>query len=194
MNSAPIVPAPARVRPESVTVIGWVWLIFGILRTIGSLSGLFLWRSAGLGETLTGAHSPLASFLPAPVLRAASGNFVASLVLQLASGLLFLWSAIDLWRLRRWARVAIQAFCWLGLCFIAPFTILWLFFWFGPMAPAVPPTSRRIAAVVVLLVGGGLIAAFVAMIRVLRREDVRRAFVAAAAPAGAATSGPGGFA
>jgi hypothetical protein len=193
MNAVSIAPAPPRTRPESVTVIGWVWLIFGILRTIGSLTGLFLWRS-GLGETLTGPHSPLAPFLPATALRAASGNFTVSLVLQLCAGVLFLWSAIDLWRLRPWARVAIQFFCWLGLCFVAPFTILWLFFWFGPMAPAVALTQRRVAAVVVLVVGGGLISGFVAMIRALRSEEVRRAFLRTAAPGGIALSGPGGFA
>jgi hypothetical protein len=194
VTAAPVSPAlQPPMRPASVTVIGWVWLVVGIVRTLGSASGLLLWRFGGVRESLMG-RSPLSSFLPAPVFRAAFGHFGAALVLQLASGLLFLWSAVDLWRLRPWARVAIQIYCGLGICFLAAFTAFWLFFWFGPMAPLLTPSSRRVAAGAVLLVGGGLAAAFASMIRALRSDEVRRAFSAQSTFGTGSSTATGGFA
>ncbi len=170
-------PAPTSPdRPISVTVVGWVWVVVGALRTMGSGIALAAWRLGGLREIFTGS-SPLAAFLPAPILRLAFRHFGAGLVLQLASGVLFLCAGLGLLRLRPWARTAIRIFCWLGLAFVTLFAAGWLFLWLSAApAASVDPSTRGIVAGATLFLCGALIWAFAAMIQALGRAEVRSAF------------------
>jgi len=169
-------PRPQEDRPRAVTVIGAVWLIFGVLRVLSGLLGLAIWRLGGLQEM--SARKGFFSELPGGwVLRLGFRHFGASLLLQIAVGIAIAISAYALLRLSPWARPVIEAFCWLGLTFVVCFAGMWVLFWTRvPQSVARPGWSGGVAVAIALGVCGGLAAAFIAMIRSLRRPEIRGAF------------------
>jgi len=176
-GSAPGPPEEASERPKAVTVIGAAWLIFGGFRFLGGLLGLIMWKLGGMKELLT-RPSPWTGLVSERILRFAFRNFGVEVTLQMVVGLIAAFCAIALLRLRPWARPAIEVFCWLGLTFVVCFSILWSVVWTRAIGEAAntPPSLRPLGVGITLLLTGGLALAFVAMIRALRRPDVRAVF------------------
>lgn len=170
-------PLPPPERPQPVTVIGWVWIVIGILRVLASVFGLLAWKFGGLRETLAGSGpSFLSAFVPAVPLRLAFHNFAAALVLQLATGVLFLYAGAGLLRLRAWARSVIEIVCWIAFVFVVCSGVIAIAAaFFAPIAPGAPP-RRTLAVGIAVLIIGALAWAFAAMIRALRRPEIRSAF------------------
>ncbi|MGE5277445.1 MAG: hypothetical protein ACM3SU_10660 [Acidobacteriota bacterium] len=169
-------PPPPEDRPRAVTVIGAVWLIFGVFRVLSGLLGLAIWQFGGLQEMSSGKG--FFSELPGGwVLRLGFRHFGASLLLQIVVGIAIAISAYALLRLRPWARTVIEVLCWLGLTFVVCFAAMWALFWTRvPQAAARPAWTASVGVAVALGICGGLAAAFVAMIRSLRRPEIRGAF------------------
>jgi hypothetical protein len=168
---------PGEERPRAVTVIGVAWLIFGGFRVLGGLFGLILWKLGGVQDLLT-RPSVFSGLVPMRILRTVFRQFGVEVTVQMLVGVVVVFCAAGLLRLRPWARPAIETFCWLGLTFLVCFSIFWVFLWTRGIGEAAsnPPSLRPLAVGITLLLTGGLALAFVAMIRVLRRPDVRAAF------------------
>ena len=169
-------PRPEEDRPRAVTLIGVVWLIFGVFRVLSGLVGLAIWQFGGLQEMSAGKG--FFSELPGGwVLRLGFRHFGVSLLLQIVVGIAIAISAYALLRLRPWARPAVEAFCWLGLTFVVCFGAMWVLFWTRvPQAAARPAWTGSVGVAVTLGICGGLAAAFIAMIRSLRRPEIRGTF------------------
>jgi hypothetical protein len=164
-------------RPRAVTVIGAAWLIFGGFRFLGGLLGLIMWKLGGM-QDLFNRPTAFSGLLPVRTLRSVFRQFGVEVTLQMLVGLVVVFCAVGLLRLRPWARPAIEALCWLGLIFVVCFSILWVFLWTGVIGEAAshPSSYRSLAVSITLLLTGGLALAFVVMIRALRRPDVRAVF------------------
>lgn len=164
-------------RPKAVTVIGAAWLIFGGFRFLGGLFGLIMWKLGGM-QDLFQRPTAFSGLLPMRILRSVFRQFGVEVTVQMLVGLVVVFCAIGLLQLRPWARRAIEVLCWLGLTFVVCFSIFWVFLWTGVIGEAAshPPEYRSLAVSITLLLTGGLALAFVAMIRVLRRADVRAVF------------------
>ena len=170
--------APAGVeRPRAVTVIAVAWLIFGALRFSGGLVGLIMWKLGGMQELMTGPTA-FSGIRTMRILRFAFRNFGLEAISQMLVGLVVVFCAVALLRLRPWGRPAVETLCWLGLVFVICFSLAWVFLWtriVGETATE-PPSVRPLGTAIALAIMGGLAFVFVAMIRALRRPDVRAVF------------------
>ncbi len=164
-------------RPRAVTVIGVAWLIFGGFRFLGGLFGLIMWKVGGM-QDLFNRPNTFSGLVPMRILRSVFRHFGAEVTVQMLVGLVVVFCSIGLLRLRPWARPVIEVLCWLGLTFVVCFSILWSFLWTRAIgeAASTPPSLRPLAVGITLLLTGALALAFVAMIRALRRPDVRAVF------------------
>ena len=170
-------PPEAGELPKAVTVIGAVWLILGVLRFFGGLLGLILWKVGGMKDLLAGPK-PFSGLPMERVLRWAFRNFGVEVTVQMLVGLAVVVCAVGLLRRHPWARPAVETLCWLGLIFIFCFSVFWVFLWTNVLgaAAAEPPSMRPLSVGLTLLINGVVAFAFVAMIRALRRPDVRAVF------------------
>ena len=168
-------------RPRAVTVISWVWLIAGILFLLRSLLDLVIWRMLQpAAPSLFAAveqQSPQMSFLRPLFKHLATVKIIEAVA---SAGVICI--ASQFLRLRAWARVAVQAVCWLTLCYIVSFAILWVGIWTHMTAePAGGPMSSSYSHRMIGLVGGLAVcllfaAGLVTMIALLRGSRVRAAF------------------
>jgi hypothetical protein len=167
--ATPSAPPPAE-RPAAVTVIGWVWIVYGVVKLLGGLWGLFVWRFGGVREFFAGPGIP--AVLPASLAKA-FGGFGVAVTVQIVYAFGVLVAASALLRRRPWARVVIEVLCWIGLCYVTIFAAGWIWAWqltaFDTSRPRFLGLSIALGAVVVL----GF--AFISMIRALRSDGVRRA-------------------
>jgi hypothetical protein len=169
-------------RPRAVTIIGRIWLVLAVILAAKSLLDLVVWRVLRpvlpLLVQLGGQAPPSRIFDP----------LLAHLTeIKLAQALA--WTAVavaafNFLRLRRWARVAVQAVSWIGLAYVACVGVVWAAAYSRiPAAEVVahssaPPAHRTLLLLGGLLVCVVLIAGLIATIVLLRSADVRRAFAA----------------
>jgi hypothetical protein len=174
MSSAATIPPPAE-RPAAVTVIGWVWIVYGILKLVGGVWALAAWRFGGLRDVFAGPGFPTA--LPTRILQNAFGHLALGLAAQVVFAGSVVIAAAALLRLRSWARSAIEVLCWFSLCYVVAFTLGWIWLWRRVSVGAPRPDSFRFIGLTVAI-GAAIVLglAFISMIRALRGDDVRRAF------------------
>jgi len=108
-------------------------------------------------------------------------HLTAIKIAQLVAGAAVVLLASQFLRLRPRARVAIQAVCWIVLCYVLAFAALWIRIWTRALALA--PDDPRFAGSHgrnILALGLGLSAALatglIVMIVLLRSSQVRHAF------------------
>jgi len=180
VSSAIAIPpaAPPDERPRAVVVIGWVWILYAAVKLFGGVWGLIVWRLGGVHDFLVAKPRLMVpATLPMGLLQKVFGSFGVAVTGQIvfASGVLV--AAVALLRLRSWARTAIEVLSWIGLCYVTLFAAVWIWVWRRTSTDATQtPSSRFLALSITLGVVVVLGYAFVSMIRVLRRDDVRRAF------------------
>jgi hypothetical protein len=144
-------------RDNAITLIGWVYIAFGILAAFGGLVGV-----------LISLLMPIPHFVP---LIAAVQLIAGSAMI--AGGKAFL-------RLRAWARTLLETLAWLGLLYNVAGGVLWIWF-LMPMFRAssrdawMLPTMTAIG----LLTNIAFCAALVYIISVLRGSNVRSAIASA---------------
>jgi hypothetical protein len=171
---------PDSERPRAVTIIGRVLLVLAVILVAKSLLDLVVWKvlqpAVPLLVQLGGQAPPSRIFDP----------LLAHLTeIKLAQALG--WTAVAVaafyfLRLRRWARVAVQAICWIGLAYVSCVGVVWAAAYSRIPAAGVAAHSSALPAHRTLLFLGGLlvcavlIAGLTATIVLLRSADVRRAF------------------
>ena len=150
------------VRPTSVTVIGWAWVVVGFWMAI-----------AGAGGLLTSSFMGAATFFSAPF----EWVFPAGLAFQVVAGASGVVLGASLLRLVRWAYFGIQWLIGLVLLYIGAIALF--LFW---MAFTGFVAGSYLMAGGVLAVGLWTAAAsgipLVLMLRSLRKEPVRALFAA----------------
>ena len=182
-----ILPEPERERPRAVTVIGRVWLVLGVLYLLRSLLNLISWKllqmgAPGLLQSI--AEDPRYGWLLRPLFRHLSAWFSAEAI----ASALAAFSAYELLRLRRWARIAMQGVCWAALTYVALFT--GLFAWLWPKAAALkaaadPTFSEHSYGRILIAVSAASLAlgaGLAVMIALLRGSKVREVFRSAPSP------------
>ena len=179
-------PAPEETsRPKAVTVIGWLWLVLGFLFLFRALVNLIVWRI--LKPDMLGFLDAFGN-VPPPQQMMLRPLFEHLTALQTCEAILsaaVIVVAFQLLRLRPWARVGMQAACWLVLVYVVAFGAFWVWLW-GSVVTAVPPSHASsfgriglIAGLAVLLAAAG---GLVAMIVLLASSRVREAFRRTPAP------------
>jgi len=178
MSSAAVIPpaAPRPERPAAVTVFGWVWIVYGAVKLLGGMWGLFVWLFGGVQEFI--ANPGLPSVLPIG-LEKVFGGFRAAVTAQTVYATGILVTASAFLRRRRWARAVVEILCWLGLCYVTIFAVGWVWAWRRTTLDA--SRSRFLGLSIALGAVVVLGFAFVSMIRALRSDEVRRAFRGGAA-------------
>lgn len=171
-------------RPQAVSVIAWLTLVFSALVAAKALIDLAVWKAMGpaVPRLLGMSGDPTANV---PYVRTIVAHITEIKIAQaiLWMGVAFI--AIGLLRLRPWARVAMQVVGVAMLLYFAGILIAWGFAWNAPPPadPAVPPLSGP-ARMTVLAAGSALLIFFgivmVWMIVILRRPRIRAAFDASA--------------
>lgn len=173
----------AAARPTSITVIGWMCVVFGLL---GALGGVMTVLTTSVMSFPLAPPSPdELQGIPAPFrvvlqlfdyVRLLAAIQLALAVVLIAAGAAFL-------RLRAWARAAIEAMAWLAIAYHAAFGVYWAWAMSAMSAlmsgaPDAPPNFRPM---LMIMTGFGLVMILVftipivAVIRVLRGPVVRQA-------------------
>jgi hypothetical protein len=173
-------PAPEETsRPKAVTVIGWLWLVLGVLFLFRALVNMVIWRI--LKPDMLGFLAAFGQVSPSQqrLLRPLFEHLTALQTCEAILSVAVIVVAFQLLRLRPWARVGMQAACWLVLVYVVALAAFWVWLW-GSVATAAPPSHAsaigRIGLIgglaVLLAAAGGL----VAMIMLLGGSRVREAF------------------
>jgi hypothetical protein len=166
-------------RPRTVTVIGWLWLVLGVLFFARAIVNMVVWKI--LQPDMPGF---LAAFgeVPAEQQRLLRPLFEHLTALQIGEAIVsaaVIVAAIGLLRLRPWARTGIQAVCWIVLIWVAAFGAFWVWLW-GSVVAAVPPSHAssfgRIGLIAGLAVCLAVAAGLAVMIVLLASSRVREAF------------------
>ena len=144
-------------RNQAITLIGWVYIAFGILAAIGGVIGL-----------LVSLLGPMPYFFP---LIAAVQLVVGSAMI--AAGKSFL-------RMRAWARTVLEILAWLGILHNVAFAVVWIRY----LMPMFRTSSRAewilpVMTIIGLSTNIAFCAALVFIISVLRGPAVRSAIAAA---------------
>jgi hypothetical protein len=165
------------VRPTSVTVIGWLAVVLGIMMIFSGSFGLLVFTlmpGKPSAQSMGGVPGPLVFMARVfdyfPLLVMVQVVVAATMI---ASGAAFL-------RLRAWARTALEVLAWLVLCYLIGFGGLWLYA--AASMGSVASQSAEVPAVFFLaLMGIGVFAIVgftipvVLVLRVLRGRTVREA-------------------
>ena len=171
-------------RPKAVTVIGRLAMVLAAISFFRSIANLILWSILEPAMpslfNLAVTQEPQTWFLQPPF-RHYTAWETARAVLAAAVGV----SAYFFLRLRPWARLAIQAVCWLVLAYAAAFAVFWARVWGRIFAEAVATRSLSVRSygTVSFLVGVAVCMAVVAglavVISLLRSSRVKAAFASA---------------
>jgi hypothetical protein len=178
-------------RPKAVTVIGWIWLVVGGLYLLRSVVDLVMWK----------ALQPAAPALLREVerqdpelrfLRPMFEHLTAIKFAQLVVGVAVVFLAYQFLQLRPRTRVAIQAVCWIVLCYVLAFAALWIRIWtralaLAPGDPRFAGSHGRIALALGLGLSAALATGLIVMIVLLGSSGVRHAFARPDAKAPALT-------
>jgi hypothetical protein len=175
-----MIPAPEETsRPRAVTVIGWLWLVLGVLFLSRALVNLVLWKilqpdMLGFLE-MFGEVPPPQQRMLRPLFEHLTALQTCEAILSAATIVL----AIQLLHLRPWARVGMQAVCWFALVSVAAFGAFWVWL-LRSVAAAVASTHassfERIGLVVGLAVCLAAASGLAVMIALLASSRVREAF------------------
>src|SRR5262245_37515882 len=119
---------PEIERPRAVGVIGWIWLIFGGYLFFRGILDVVVWKI--LGSVLTAlAAGARAKTLETPII---AGVLRFSRVISVGKILFGAFAFVSAWqllRLRRPARVAMQAVAYVQLVYLACFAAFWSWLW-----------------------------------------------------------------
>lgn len=168
---------PEPVRPKAVTAIAWIWIVLAALFLFRSLLDPFIWTVLKpAAPSLMAAMEQRSPRMA--LLRPLFGHFTAVKTVEAAAAVAVGFFAVALYRLRAWARVAIQAVCWTGVIYLVSFAALWATLWTrisgGTGAGASAHRSFVLGAGLALCLA--LAIGLIAMSAVLRTPAVRNAF------------------
>jgi len=169
-------------RPTSITVIGWLFIGFGVLAMLGGVFG------AIMSFLIPFPDEPAAKMVDAPLpfrLMSRLFDYFALLAgIQIVVATAMIWSGAAFLRLRPWARTVIEGLTWIALVYDLAFGAFWIWavaaMW-SESAPAADETT--IFFPLFISFGALMIAAFavpmIVIIRVIRSRTVRAALAPA---------------
>jgi hypothetical protein len=165
-------------RPRAVAVIGWIVLVLALLRVLNDAAFYVYWKIGGLQEGLPipGIGDPRSPLYFLKHLFRYLGPIALVQGAVAAAVAIVAWNFLQL---RSWARTALEVFFWIGLLFLAAFTVFFIAVWTHALEgqTGVRAAQMRlwgpVAAGCVAIVAGGLLGT---LIWFLRRPNVRRAF------------------
>lgn len=165
------------VRPRAVTAIGWLWLVAAVLFLLRAVLNLVVWRILQPdmpGILALDAEAATRLRFLRPVFEHLTEIQAAEAILSAAVIVL----AIEFLQLREWARVGVQAVCWLALVYVAAFGSFWFWLWKRlVVAPhSLTGSSERIGLIAGLAFCLAAAAGLVVMIALLRSSRIRAAF------------------
>lgn len=167
-------------RPKAVTVIGWIWLVLAAISLFKTIVNFIFFVALKPAipslVALAARENPITRYLN-PLLEHYELVLAIQALLAAAVGV----SAYFLLRLRPWARVAIETTCWLGLVYVACFTVFWLFV----TSQAANRPRGQVPPSAGILVCAALAVGLAVMIGILRSRRLREAFISPPSSPGA---------
>lgn len=171
----------SRRRPTTVTVIGWVFVLSGILALTGAVLGLAAWRAVPAPRSAL-LLPPLAD-APLPLVWASSllDIFEGLVLAQGVTAAIAIVAGLQFLRLRKWTRSVLEGLAWFSLVFILGVGLTWVGTWISVTArmtdtAGVPP---RLFTVMGAMLGVGTAAVWslpiAVIIMLLRGAAVRQA-------------------
>lgn len=177
MNSAP------SARPAGVTVIAWLWIATGGFMLVSGLAAIF--AAPRVGSADGGFVMSLVTAPDSSVLGMFFRHLIPFAVLQSLVGAFAVVAAVELLRLRAWARLAMEALSWVSLVYVLVNGVLVLYLWDAVVADMPPglvsiePGQLHTMGLIVDVVVTVLLAAPVGVtVKYLRSAPVRRAIAA----------------
>lgn len=107
--------AAAPGRPRVVTLVGWVWLVLGAVRSVESLVGLLIWKIGGIERMPSLRFRMEGMRVRILGLEILMQHAVAIMLAQIVVGVAVAWAAFQLLKMKPWARKAIQAAAAFGI-------------------------------------------------------------------------------
>ena len=161
-------------RPTCVTVIGWAWIVVGVLMGLSAMMGLLLTiASGGMPEaSQAGARGMPDLWRLLPLL----------VICQMGVAVLGVVSGINFLKLRRWSRCVLEVLSWLLLLFIVGFGVFWLSSWLSASTGGAPPVFALVGAAMGVVITGVYAVPLAIMLKYLRGPKVRSAMIGAAGP------------
>ena len=160
-------------RPTCVTVIGWAWIIIGILMCFSAVMALA--SIAIIGQI--SATQPAASQKMPGIFRLEKRFFPLLAVVQLGVAVFGIISGVNFLKLKAWSRNALEILTWLALVFVISFMIFWVASWlWGTTSSRAPIGFSIMGAVMGIGVSAFYGVPFVIMLKFLRGDKVRAAF------------------
>lgn len=165
-------------RPTSVTVIGWLYVVFGIFMLFGGAFGL------AISSVIDTAEIAKASQEMPPAFRTMTRVFFYFDLLaavQLVVAIVVIISGAAFLKLRPWSRPVLEIFAWLALAYLIGFGAFWIWS-VTSVAQAVPADAQAPTGFFAIFTAVGIvmILAFAVppaiIIRFLRSTKVRSAF------------------
>lgn len=181
-------------RPTAVSVIGWSWIVLGLLMVVsGGLGLAMVWLMAALGISpqVLQTTGPGALGVSDWVAR----HLVSLSVWQGVIGAVVLYIAIVFMRMQAWARTVLEVLTWAALAYTLGSGVYFAYIWLWGGAQSAPlarqigiPNLRAIGIVADVVVTVIFAVPTYVMARYLRAPVVRDAFLGCAG--GGAGSGP----
>jgi hypothetical protein len=154
-------------RPTCVTVIGWAWIVIGVLMGLSAFMALFV-SMMMMGPNGIGASSDQ----NVPTLMRL---FPLLGIVQMAISVLAILSGVHFLRLKAWSRSVLEILTWLLLLFIVGFTIFWIRDWLSMTSIHAPPGFSSMGVVMGIVVLGIYGVPLGIMLRFLRGDKVKLA-------------------
>ena len=154
-------------RPTCVTVIGGVWIVFGVLMFLSSVMGLLSWNMVGeAAKSEPNFHQNMPSIM---------SFFPHIVAVQSIVAIFGLISAINFLRLRSWSRAVLEIVTWILLIAIAGFSVYWEVGWVSSSFSNGPDGFDILGAVMGLFIFAMFVIPLVIMLRYLRGDKVKNA-------------------
>lgn len=150
-------------RPTCVTVIGWAWIVIGILMCISAVMAVLI--SSMMMDVLR--DQPDVPFI--------IELFPLLFAVQLVVGVLGIFAGVHFLRLRTWARTTLEVLSWSLLVLLVGFLVLWMINWLSMAARHGGDGFALMGAVVGLLSTALYVVPLGIMLRYLRGPKVREA-------------------
>lgn len=139
--------------PTPVTVLGWGWIILGILSFISGTMALLM--STVMNAMAPGGFPPSGKNFPPQfaVMQVVFEHFTILALTQLVLAACVVYTGANLLKLREWARRVLLALSILALTYIVSFSIFWMYMWIsmthtGAAAAPGPPMAFTLLGVV----------------------------------------------
>lgn len=149
-------------RPTCVSVIGWAWIVIGVLMC---LSSVFMLAMMMADDMLKEARDMSFLFYIFPLLA----------VVQVGAGILAIVSGINFLKLKSWSRIVLEVLTWIFLVVIIVYMVLWSLIWFLFPSGFHPTGFLIVLAIMAVVISGIYAVPLIIMLKYLRGPKVKNA-------------------